>query len=860
MDTSRVPAPGGGRGDVEAESPDNDTEPVEPPQKRQKRGSYVSNACDECQRRKIKCDSSRPCNPCHLSGRSCSRQKADLRRRERIRASPDDDGETRSSSSSRESSGRVTMRDLSDRLARVERLLEVTVTALLPAGGRATHDSGAPESIVMGGRDGSSATIALSTASSIVTARPSLLPGSTSTFPGAFSGETSIESSLQQVEAQLVLEQAGDAEDNHNLNHNQQSEMMMTTPVLTPVPTPAGAANGTFEGRGTSNLHQIFRKYDISGDGDQWPSLLDVFSDEVHILYPFLGRCELRKRYTLMTRSHRIFGHLGSEMLGAESRVSVAQVLLCLAIGQCTASPRVAGQGGRHSAGWSLYSAAMELFGPLLECFGECPDQMLVLQTLTLMVIYLFRLDIVSKAEKILVLAISHAHHLGLHRSQSDTTSSLTPAELESRHRLWWSLYILDRRLATETGHPFLISDLNVDTPLPRELPGGEDRFSNTSSQAGSIRAPPSETPIPYLVAMVSYSRVLGKVWEELYGTPGRYANGNPSMREYLERLLYGVQGQVPLEFRYSAEALGETHSPRAPWWFVKQKALMQIRWLSLRVLICKPTLQQQFTSTPRIIPRFFASEDESLTLHLTSRIIKHSMNLPAEQTVFTFPFFHDLLRAVIITLGLLVKGPSLREQCQELVVHGLRLLESFCHKTWASGKLVRTVARLGRIVSRLFGESNDDYDDDDGQRVPILSTGQPRAFETQAAEGPLYSSAQTPDELRVNTAVVSRSESFQEQQNPSGVQQVQADEIAGGNDPLNAGFSHLADLSMADFDFERDFVYPRGASLNTPSPQIGTSSQDTRHGRESVSRDLEWLRALFGDYLDADLIVGLDE
>jgi hypothetical protein len=197
-------------------------------------------------------------------------------------------------------------------------------------------------------------------------------------------------------------------------------------------------------------------------------------------------------------------------------------------------------------------------------------------------VIYLFRLDVVNKAEKVLALAISHAYHLGLHRSQADS-HWMGPSEMEMSHRVWWCLYTLDRRLAIEGGHPFLISDVDVNTPLPRNsdqvfgVPGPE--FARLSSSQPERSSDP--TPIPYFIAMVEYSKVLGKVWEAVYSA-GTGITLNASLCEHLEQLLFCVQKQIPPIFRFYPDAEPNAQPATAPWWLTKQQALMRIVCVSV--------------------------------------------------------------------------------------------------------------------------------------------------------------------------------------------------------------------------------------------------------------------------------------
>jgi hypothetical protein len=189
--------------------------------------------------------------------------------------------------------------------------------------------------------------------------------------PPTYSGETSISSNLAQVEAYLE-EQPYTAPD-------QPYEM--ATPALTPAPPITAPAPP----RGVSTLCKALHDHDIVIDKQQWDHFMTIFCDEVHILYPVLNLRNLWGQYDLLWKDH-ITSPSAFEQLDRESRISLSQILICLAIGRCTASPRIAGQGGRHSAGWSLYCAALELFGDLLDCFEECSNQLLILQTLGLMV------------------------------------------------------------------------------------------------------------------------------------------------------------------------------------------------------------------------------------------------------------------------------------------------------------------------------------------------------------------------------------------------------------------------------------------------------------------------------------------
>ncbi|RAK81717.1 fungal specific transcription factor domain-containing protein [Aspergillus fijiensis CBS 313.89] len=517
----------------------------------------------------------------------------------------------------------------------------------------------------------------------------------------SFSGETSIQYTLDQVEGHLV-----------NSDHRFESAITvspdrMSTPALTPPSSPSGEATS----RVASDLHRLLHRHGIAADKAEWDRCMHTFCNEIHTMYPLLHLPTLWHRYTEMWTTWSLADPERRMPIGRHKQFAMAQLLICLATGRCTASPRIAGAEARHSAGWSLYRAAAELVGDILNCFEECSDQILVLQTLALMVIYLFRLNIIGRAEKLLAIAISHAHYLGLHRSLP-ALDGLKPSDVEINRRLWWCLYTMDRRLAIDTGRPFLIQDMNVNTPLPQGL--DDDclfyrqvctNLSLASTPKTHGRATGAVTPIPYLAAMVIYSRVLGKVWEGMYGADSAMQSSPRNShlrREHFEHLISRAQREVPPEFVYH---LGqeESQSKKTVGWLAKQQKLMRVRWLSLRLLIRRPMLQET-TSSPAII--FTGLENERICAQIASDVIQDCIEISEEQTVFTYPFFHYLLSAAIISIGLIIKKPSCKDAFGDMALKAIHALESYPRKTWISGKLIRNVSKLGHIVRRVMADS----------------------------------------------------------------------------------------------------------------------------------------------------------
>lgn len=197
--------------------------------------------------------------------------------------------------------------------------------------------------------------------------------------------------------------------------------------------------------------------------------------------------------------------------------------------------------------------------------------------------VYLFRLDANERASKILAILISHLHHLGIHRRE--IVSRMAVYESEKFSRLWWCVYILDRRLSIETGLPFVIQDANVSTALPTNL--SEEWLSNFENSSLAEDELHSEiqlelssspvTPIPYLITMVQYSRVMGKVWEKLYGVHAADIASDQLTHEYLECLVADIEAQTPPNLVYDPAETLSIPAGASSWWQIKQKMLMQI-------------------------------------------------------------------------------------------------------------------------------------------------------------------------------------------------------------------------------------------------------------------------------------------
>ncbi|KAL5046075.1 fungal-specific transcription factor domain-containing protein [Aspergillus fruticulosus] len=636
------------------------------PAKRVKRGKYASKACAPCHARKIKCGGHLPCRTCATKRRDCHRR------------------DIRSSKQASElfqtvHSGNKERGNSEDELLQRINQLESQLQRLLAVNSQS--DSFKPAT-----RPGS-ALGAQSMGALAAHTQPNTPPDDAAPFVG----ETSMVHSLNQVEYRF--------QQIHTASHSSSSVQSNQ-----PAPSPHFAVREVPNQRIQSNyLHYVLTAHSVLADRAKWDQYLQAYMEEVHVLYPILHLPTLRQEY----------GQLWDEDSAGCTKAQVAQILICLAIGRCTSASRAGLEEVRHSSGWSLYNAAMDMLGGEAGIFTLNGNTLLVLQMLTLMVVYLLRLDANERAGKTIAIVISHSHQLGLHREA--VVSRMPIFESEMFRRLWWCVYMLDRQVSLETGLPFIIQDINVDTTLPLEL--SDDwllRYAGCSRTADRLKAEIDTelstnpvTPIPYLACMIRYSKVIGKVWEVLYRARSMTTDmpSGALTHEYLEHLITAAERQTPHNLAYNASTTLADQATGLVWWQVKQKAILHMRWTFLRLCIRRPMLSRTLCGLPSDLD---SVENELRCVELARSIFDQFYEIPDQWPKFEFPFPHYLARTTIISLGLIIKEPLFQQAYGARTLQMSRHIKSFCRKTWVSGKFARLAVALNKMAEAVLGQQSE--------------------------------------------------------------------------------------------------------------------------------------------------------
>lgn len=205
--------------------------------------------------------------------------------------------------------------------------------------------------------------------------------------------------------------------------------------------------------------------------------------------------------------------------------------------------------------------------------------------------LYLIRIDAIGKAERILGLAVSGAHILGLHRHAAYDQISLHDDQM--RRRLFWSLYGLDCRIGVESGRPLRLQDDNISTLKPLNL---SEQFMERARLSGKksselvaeIETELSSVPqtgIPFLLGAISYGRITGLLWNHLYGPkngPARIEQRTGSIQA-LDLLLEQDRAQLPVQLRYDRTVPFEEQFGGQVPWKVKLAIVTHVVRISLR-------------------------------------------------------------------------------------------------------------------------------------------------------------------------------------------------------------------------------------------------------------------------------------
>lgn len=626
-------------------------------QQRSKRNRYISIACNECKRRKIKCNGETPCQRCGNLNLQCLYAPNCC------------------SNSIKDSDEFKQMATTVSRLQEQVETLFSSINALRSEPLRLAPIQNQQQDAPSLPLPSSSTSIPSLYNRPCPTDPPQLGGGrqqqpQPQPQPGGFRGPTSTHFTLDV--AKNTLHKMGYS----NLGVMGGVEENSLAPDDTPTTSPMLASHGT--------EHDIVRVpmdplRDF--DKDEMIRLCRLYEEEINIMYPvvrietFVNHAKTLSSWLEAFKKNGLLPHGGGgESSGIKDAMSLQlKLILCCALVV-----------EEH--------ANSERANKLFESVRPHVDRMLIsergsLETLPLLAIvagYHFLCNDDMLAWRIMGQVCRISMELGLHRREGLGCIVDEEARMTALHTFWAS-YTLDRWWSFATGLPYAIQDDEIDPQLP--YPDGH----------------------PYLVAMISYSQLCARVWR-LYRHSEQTGilDLRPADMGDLDRQIKQWYASVPAEAQLELadwESMPRYLSPQPQssskkeydvqrlqiWTYLR---LNQIRtWLHTPVLHAHSTIMENLGLAERAVK--IAKNTIKYLTHLNN-----TTNLYRRIQVF----YHQFLTNAIAVLFLAsCHAPvNFSATCRDEFYMALDLVKDLSGKSWVSKRLWRTIRTLREVAPRL--------------------------------------------------------------------------------------------------------------------------------------------------------------
>ncbi|KAL5622419.1 hypothetical protein FOBRF1_001669 [Fusarium oxysporum] len=617
-----------------------------------KRGKYISKACNECKRRKSKCNGQQPCGRCVQHSLNC------------IYAP--------SASTSQSDSSTKVIKSLSQQVAQLQDNLQElrndrrtsAVTAVSPGEGL---ESASQTSLRRPLSRHAMSTAAKEDAADLAihthTTTATITPSSTGQpRQPAVNYTFNLELARQHLRAQGS--RAGDSESSDTAN---LSESLLNRPLVAP-------ESWNFTKLTIDPLWLI--------DKQEALRLCHVYEEEIGNSYPLLTLSSLventHKLYDAMeagSRSGFAFASLPGPPLITADKIDILRLALSSALTIETS--------GSSGLGNALFAKAQERISSKI---WESPsfdsislftlmEGQPAITSLTILTIIQATHSFLSgddlQAWRLIGIPARSCLELGLHQATTYTTMFKGPFERKMAIRMFWSVHTLDRRWSFGAGLPFIIQSNDIDSNIP--WPDDE---------------------VPYLHAMVAYNRIGAKVWAALYNA-GSTASNVP--RDEIEFLHYSVERwykEIPTILKLpedGAPVLGRGHH--------RLQILLYLRACQMKILLHQSALH----AIPR--PARDTSQVQMLVSIAKDMIQKlHHLNQTTDiyQTQQVC-FNHFLISALgVIFLAVALEPAVYRDSVRQEFNTALDLVRGFSKRSYVSRRLWKMIRGLQQAGVRL--------------------------------------------------------------------------------------------------------------------------------------------------------------
>ncbi|TBU32080.1 fungal-specific transcription factor domain-containing protein [Dichomitus squalens] len=482
-------------------APDLGTKPIQLQRRR------VWRACESCRRKKIKCDGSEPtCSQCASSKSQCTW----LQTKDRAALS------------------RHYVQELEARLLHMEGIFQ-QILPILDQVSQATGLDLTAISAAVSSQQGSSSSAAQSTAGAVPDVMQSFLPRihegqaignrsdsrSTSGHGSDDDLAVKIEDDVSNALGQLALDEHGHLHwigNSSTMSLIQRLKEATTSPLHRVSPmeedplAPGPSVNKLYFPASVyfGKVRALPRPEEVEyPERDLADKLVDAYFARFHFLMPVLDKPEFMRRYRFL------MDHPADTKFVREHTPFVALVCAVFAVAsRFVDDPRLKTSDNLDEAGMGMVYHERAL---ILHYISAASMQVEHVQCFLLMSSFLCSVNCLPQAWLLVGQAVRAAQDIGLHRSPRRLL--ISPIEKETRRKIWWGVYTLDRMLALALGRPLAIEDADCDVEIPVEL----DDELLPQYFAGALLPRGQISLMRGFIELISLYRIAGRVLREVY-------------------------------------------------------------------------------------------------------------------------------------------------------------------------------------------------------------------------------------------------------------------------------------------------------------------------------------------------------
>lgn len=308
---------------------------------------------------------------------------------------------------------------------------------------------------------------------------------------------------------------------------------------------------------------------------------------------------------------------------------------------------------------------------------------------LALVAMYHFHVGDESLAWRVIGLAARGCLELGLHRADTYKIMFPTDGPRDMAMLMFWSIFVMDRRMSLATGMSSALQDSDIDPLLP----------------------PPNS---PYLHALVAYSKISSKVWKSVAAADALSGNFNKEEIDSLDYQITQWFNTIPEPLRYyhprSSEYLQfAEQQPKHPHGINcaggraqhRLRAMLYLKANIMRIVLFRPALQSasHMLSNNSREHAYKAVAIAKDTIFVLTHINETSDIYRTQQTSFNA----FLLSAVAVLFLAVSHAPAqFSSQCRDEFYQALDLVRGLSSQSHVSKRLWRTIRSLKAIGPKL--------------------------------------------------------------------------------------------------------------------------------------------------------------